>query len=120
MIRRFREGALMKQIALLVPALLTLPLGLTKEPVDKLQFQFSFMRIELAPGQPAFTVLTVDSLGSKKLTGNPLRAAAKPDKAYEVRGVGQTYEWKSWDGPPHGYEGLLVDNYQALLAVLSR
>ena len=33
---------------------------------------------------------------------------------------GKTYDWKSWDGSPHGYEGFLVDNYQALLAVLSR
>jgi hypothetical protein len=31
-----------------------------------------------------------------------------------------SYDWKAWDGTPHGYEGLLVDNYQALLAVLSR
>jgi hypothetical protein len=29
-------------------------------------------------------------------------------------------DWKTWDGTPWGYEGLLVDNYQALLAVLSR
>ncbi len=33
---------------------------------------------------------------------------------------GLTYDWKAWDGTPHGYEGLLVDGYQALLAVLSR
>jgi hypothetical protein len=33
---------------------------------------------------------------------------------------GKTYDWKSWDGAPHGYEPHLVDNYQALLAVLSR
>jgi hypothetical protein len=33
---------------------------------------------------------------------------------------GMTYDWKAWDGAPHGYEGMLVDNYQALLAVLSR
>ncbi len=33
---------------------------------------------------------------------------------------GMTYDWKDWKGAPHGYEGLLVDNYQALLAVLSR
>jgi hypothetical protein len=33
---------------------------------------------------------------------------------------GLSYDWKAWDGTPHGYEGLLVDNYQALLAVLSR
>jgi hypothetical protein len=31
-----------------------------------------------------------------------------------------SYDWKTWDGVPWGYEGLLVDNYQALLAVLSR
>ena len=46
--------------------------------------------------------------------------------AYEEGGFqgygpnGKSYDWKSWDGVPHGYEGLLVDNYQALLAVLSR
>ena len=33
---------------------------------------------------------------------------------------GMTYDWKAWDGTPHGYEGLLVDGYEALLAVLSR
>ena len=27
---------------------------------------------------------------------------------------------KAWDGTPYGYEGLLVDGYQTLLAVLSR
>ncbi len=31
-----------------------------------------------------------------------------------------SYDWKTWNGTPWGYEGLLVDNYQALLAVLSR
>jgi hypothetical protein len=47
-------------------------------------------------------------------------------KAYEDGGFqgfgpnGKSYDWKSWDGAPHGYEGLLVDNYQALLAVLTR
>lgn len=47
-------------------------------------------------------------------------------KAYEDGGFqgygpkGKSYDWKSWDGKPHGYEGLLVDNYQALLVVLTR
>jgi hypothetical protein len=31
-----------------------------------------------------------------------------------------SYDWKAWDGTPWGYEGLLVDNYQALLGVLAR
>src|ERR1035438_10170683 len=90
---------MLKRFALLIPALLTLPLGLAKEPVDKLQFQSSFMRVELAPDRPAFTVLTVDSLGSKKLTGNPLRPAAKPDKSYEVRGGGQRFEYRPAAAP---------------------
>jgi hypothetical protein len=29
-------------------------------------------------------------------------------------------DWKAWDGTPWGYEGFLVDNYHALLAVLRR
>jgi hypothetical protein len=33
---------------------------------------------------------------------------------------GLTYDWKDWKGAPHGYEGFLVDNYYALLAVLDR
>jgi hypothetical protein len=33
---------------------------------------------------------------------------------------GKSFDWRAWDGTPHGYEGLLVDGYQALLAVLSR
>jgi len=47
-------------------------------------------------------------------------------KAFEQGGFqgglpnGRTYDWKAWDGTPYGYEGLLVDGYQTLLAVLSR
>ena len=47
-------------------------------------------------------------------------------KAFEEGGFqggapnGRTYDWKAWDGSPYGYEGLLVDGYQTLLAVLSR
>lgn len=41
--------------------------------------------------------------------------------SFQGRGPkGMTYDWKAWDGTPHGYEGLLVDGYQALLAILSR
>ncbi len=29
-------------------------------------------------------------------------------------------DWRTWNGEPHGYEGLLNDNYYALLAVLDR
>ena len=33
---------------------------------------------------------------------------------------GLTFDWKDWQGRAHGYEGLLVDNYYVLLAVLDR
>jgi hypothetical protein len=33
---------------------------------------------------------------------------------------GLTYDWRDWKGGAHGYEGFLVDNYYALLAVLDR
>ncbi len=33
---------------------------------------------------------------------------------------GMTNDWKAWDGTPWGYEGLLVDNYYVLLAVMAR
>jgi hypothetical protein len=33
---------------------------------------------------------------------------------------GETYDWTDWEGNPHGYEGLLVDNYLTLLAALPR
>ena len=32
--------------------------------------------------------------------------------------TGRSRDWRDWKGGGHGYEGLLVDNYQALLAVL--
>ena len=45
-------------------------------------------------------------------------------KAFEDGGFqgsnanGDTYDWKGWDGSPHGYEGLLVDGYLTLLAAI--
>lgn len=30
---------------------------------------------------------------------------------------GRSHDWRDWSGGDHGYEGLLVDNYHALLAV---
>ncbi|HEX5790466.1 MAG TPA: hypothetical protein VFY13_04895 [Luteolibacter sp.] len=35
-------------------------------------------------------------------------------------GPWKSYDWVSWDGKPSGYEGLLVDNYLAVKAVLVR
>ena len=41
--------------------------------------------------------------------------------AFQGQGTdGMSYDWKAWDGTPWGYEGFLVDNYYALLAILTR
>lgn len=32
--------------------------------------------------------------------------------------TGRSYDWRDWKGGGHGYEGLLVDNYFTLLAVM--
>jgi len=48
-----------------------------------------------------------------------LQAFAKGD--FQGRcGDGMSKDWKAWDGTCWGYEGFLVDNYYALLAVLDR
>ena len=79
--------------------ILIVALDSAKEPMSGPQFQSPFMRVELAPDQPALTVLTVDSLGTKKLTKNPLRPPVKPDKRYEVRYVGRKFEYRSKGEP---------------------
>ncbi|HEY1791151.1 MAG TPA: hypothetical protein VGJ73_23585 [Verrucomicrobiae bacterium] len=41
----------------------------------------------------------------------------------DFQGFGSNHmskDWKTWNGQPHGYEGLLNDNYYVLLAVLDR
>ena len=41
--------------------------------------------------------------------------------AFQGRGPnGLSYDWKDWNGGPHGYEGFLVDNYMTLLSAMPR
>jgi hypothetical protein len=41
------------------------------------------------------------------------------DGGFQGRGPdNMTYDWKDWNGGPHGYEGLLVDGYLTLLAAM--
>ena len=43
------------------------------------------------------------------------------ERGFEGRGPnGMSNDWRAWNGAPWGYEGFLVDNYYALLAVLVR
>jgi hypothetical protein len=70
-----------------------------------------------------FTTAALYQLGEKeqadKILMPMLDAFAK--QGFSGRAAnGLTYDWKDWNGAPHGYEGFLVDNYYALLAVLDR
>jgi hypothetical protein len=50
----------------------------------------------------------------------PILKAFK-DGGFQGRGPnGMTYDSTDWKGNPHGYEGLLVDNYLTLLAAVPK
>lgn len=71
----------------------------SNEPANTPHFQSAFLRVELAADQPAFTALTVDSLGTKKLGKNPLRPPGKPGQKYELRRVGGKFEYRPAGSP---------------------
>ena len=70
-----------------------------------------------------FTLAALYDLGRRqeadRLLFPMLEAFAKG--GFQGQGAnGMSNDWKAWDGTPWGYEGFLVDNYYALLAVLTR
>jgi hypothetical protein len=70
-----------------------------------------------------FTVQALYQLGRRQEADAILfpMLRAFEEGGFQGRGAnGMTNDWKAWDGTPHGYEGLLVDGYMALLPVLSR
>jgi hypothetical protein len=86
---------MLKRLELLISVFFIFTVCMASEPIAAPQFQSSFLRVELAPNQPAFTVLAVDSLGKKKLAKNPLRAPAASSKSYEVQEkIGTTFEYR--------------------------
>jgi hypothetical protein len=74
--------------------MLVLSIAAAKEPDAAPQFKSSFLRLELAPDQPAFTALAVDSLGKNKLSLNPLRPAGAADTQYELRRTGSKFAYR--------------------------
>jgi hypothetical protein len=68
-----------------------------------------------------YTIQALRELGRHKEADSILFPMLKgfEDGKFQGRAAnGLTYDWTSWDGAPHGYEGLLVDNYLALLAAM--
>ena len=49
---------------------------------------------------------------------HPMLAGYAQGKFQGFDTTGRSLDWRDWKGGGHGYEGLLVDNYHALLAVL--
>ena len=68
---------------------------------NPLQYQSAFLRVEVAPDQPALVALAVDSLGKNKLSVSPLRPPGKADRAYQLRREGSRFEYRS-SGEPSG------------------
>jgi hypothetical protein len=68
-----------------------------------------------------YTIQALRDLGRDKEADAILFPMLKAfeDGGFQGRGPnGMTYDWKDWNGGPHGYEGLLVDGYMTLLAAL--
>lgn len=68
-----------------------------------------------------FTIQALRELGRDKEADAILFPMLESFKAggFQGRGPnGRTSDWTSWDGEPHGYEGLLVDGYLTLLAAM--
>ncbi|MGD0912662.1 MAG: hypothetical protein ABR928_12245 [Terracidiphilus sp.] len=70
-----------------------------------------------------FTIAALYKLGERQQADNilmPMLGSFARQKFSDRAEGGLTYEWADWKGNPHGYEGLLVDSYYALFAVLDR
>jgi hypothetical protein len=84
----------------MIPALFLAVATLGAQSGGPLQFQSPYLRVEFAPDQPAFLVLTVDSLGKGKLGSNPLTPPSKTETTYQVRGAGTTLEYRPAGASP--------------------
>jgi hypothetical protein len=66
-----------------------------------------------------FTIQALKQLGRMKEADAILFPMLKAFEEGGFQGYGpggKSYDWKAWDGSPHGYEGLLVDGFLTLLA----
>jgi hypothetical protein len=99
------------------------PPKIAKEP-DALRVTSSCLDLRVSLTQPAFVAIHYNG-NSGSWSG---KADKRPSNWWDCIGFGQedayangmSNDWKAWDGTPWGYEGFLVDNYYALLAVLTR
>ena len=70
-----------------------------------------------------FTIAALDRVGRRERAERILLPILDAFEGREFEGSGpnqRTNDWRKWDGTAEGYEGFLVDNYYALLAVPQR
>jgi len=70
-----------------------------------------------------FTIAAFERVGQRARSEQILFPLLDAFENREFEGVGadkRTNDWRKWDGTAEGYEGFLVDNYYALLAVPGR
>jgi len=94
---RAANSELARALSLVVLLLIT---GVVTPAQTKLQYQSAFLRVEVAPDQPALVALAVDSLGKNKLSVNPLRPPGKAERAYQLWGGGNRFEYRALGESP--------------------
>lgn len=70
-----------------------------------------------------FTIAALNRVGQRERSDRILFPLLDAFENREFEGTGadqRTNDWRKWDGTAEGYEGFLVDNYYALLAVPER
>ena len=70
-----------------------------------------------------FTIAAFNRVGQRDRADRILFPILDAFENREFEGTGanqRTNDWRKWDGTAEGYEGFLVDNYYALLAVPER
>jgi len=71
-----------------------------------------------------YTIVALYKLGRQEEADRILFPILKSFNQCRFQGTGgndnETNDWRAWDGTPWGYEGLLVDNYLVVKAVLVR
>jgi hypothetical protein len=59
------------------------------------RYQSAYLRVELAPDQPAFAAFSLDSLGKGKLSVSPLRPPKPVESTYQLKRDGSTFEYRA-------------------------
>ncbi len=83
-----------KGFSFLVSAILLAAASVGAQTANGPRYQSAFMRVDLAPDQPAITAIALDSLGKGKLSVNPLRPPSPATSTYQFRQEGSTFEYR--------------------------